>query len=625
MGHGQYTSLWLPYSVASVWTYVNQFKEIQDNFEVQECIFMREEFEDVLARLDNPELCLFSHYLWNDNYNLELAKRIKNKWPECIIIFGGPQVDEIGFNFKMANPFVDSIVINEGEVSLHHLLNDYLKDDLRPIYQIVKRVDPAGLPSPFVDGDILQKVVDDNPGIKWATCLETNRGCPFKCSFCDWGSLTQSKIKQFDLTKVYREWDWIVNNGIEYVHIADANFGVFYDRDKEIVDYIVKKKKETDYPHNVSATWYKNSAAKMIGLAKILEEVNLNKGFTLSVQSMNEETLESIERKNMEMSKLADMYAECDKQDVAYYTEFILGLPFETRQTWREGLCAAIEAGCHFFIDVHPLEVLKNSRFAKQVTEFNYEVFKFTVVMPNQISRIPEMHNYVIASEFMSRQDYIDSWMWAWNVLHFHHYAWTQGIAKFARNHLGISYLDFYEDLLENCIKKDEFLNMLYEQQEHQLKDFFWNTESDVVFDNDNVIVVLNQIEWHKNRERVLDTIQTWAREYLKDLPNDLVEEVLKFSELYLVNKERVVDISGDFSYNINEVCNEGATLIKEDVSYTFKNKLTWVDDKDFKDKLFYKNRNGFSILKVERQNNAGIRKDNKKLLETRISQPQVC
>lgn len=605
MGHGQYTSLWLPYSIASVWTYVNQFEEVSSNFKIKECIFKREEFEDVLARLDNPDVCLFSHYLWNDSYNLQLAKLIKQRFPNTIIIFGGPQVDEIGFNFTLANPFVDAIVVNEGEVSLHHLLKDYLNNELKPIYQIQKRVDPAGLPSPFVDGDILQTVVDDNPGIKWATCLETNRGCPFSCTFCDWGSLTQAKIKKFDLGKVFSEWDWIVNNGIEYVHIADANFGVFYDRDKEIVDYIVKKKKETDYPHNVSATWYKNSAEKMIGLAKILEDVNLNKGFTLSVQSMNEETLVSIERKNMEMSKLADMYAECDKQDVAYYTEFILGLPFETKQTWREGLCAAVEAGCHFFIDIHPLEVLKNSQFAKQVKEFNYEVFNFSVTMPNQISRIPENHNYVIASEFMSRQDYIDSWMWGWVMLHFHHYAWTQGLAKFARQHMDISYLDFYEDLLENCIRKDKLLNTLYEQQEQQLKDFFWNTESGVVFDNDNVIVVLNQIEWHKNREQVLNSIEKWAVNFFKDLDKDLVSEVIRFSETYLVNKDNSFDYTKNFEYNINEVCNENAKLTKEKYTYNFKHKFKWTDDKDFKDKLFYKNRNGFSIKKVERISNA--------------------
>ena len=115
--------------------------------------------------------------------------------------------------------------------------------------------------------------------------------------------------------------------------------------------------------------------------------------------------------------------------------------------------------------------------------------------------------------------------MWGWTVLHFHHYAWTQGLAKFARNHLGVSYLDFYEDLLENCIKKDKFLNMLYTQQENQLKDFFWNTESDVVFDNDNVIVVLNQIEWHKNRTDVLETIQSVNETYQLGVGEESDEE----------------------------------------------------------------------------------------------------
>ena len=59
------------------------------------------------------------------------------------------------------------------------------------------------------------------------------------------------------------------------------------------------------------------------------------------------------------------------------------------------------------------------------------------------------------------------------------------------------------------------------------------------------------------------------------------------------------------FEYNINEVCNENAKLTKEKYTYNFKHKFKWTDDKDFKDKLFYKNRNGFSIKKVERISNA--------------------
>ena len=605
MGHGQYTSLWLPYSVASIWAYVEQFDEIKNNFHVKDCIFKREEFEDVIDRMEDPDVCLFSHYLWNDNYNLELAKLIKERWPNVHIVFGGPQVDETASNFLLVNPHVDTVVINEGEVSLHTLLKDYLEDDVKPIYHVARRVQLEGLPSPFTDSKILQKIVDENPATKWATCIETNRGCPFKCTFCDCGSLTHSKITKFDLDKVYKEWDWIVNNGIEYVHIADANFGVFYERDKEIVDYIVKCKKDTDFPHNVSATWYKNAAEKMIGLAKMLEDVNLNKGFTLSVQSMNEETLDSIERKNMEMSKLADMYAQCEKQDVAYYTEFILGLPFETLQTWKKGLCAAVEAGCHHHIDIHPLEVLKNSAFAEQVKQFNYEVFTFTVVTKKQPSLIPERHNYVIASEFMTRQEYIDSWMFSWLVLHFHHYAWTQLLARFARKYKDLSYLQFYEDLFEQCISKDPFFMDLYNKQEAELKSFFWNTSSDTVFDNDNVIVVLNQIEWHNNRDKVQQIISDWARTYFSDLDDDLLQEVIHVNNLWVTNMDRHNAHEEMFDYNIPEYIVDDQELVKKPVTYTFSNKYRWPNNKDFKDKLFYKNRNGFSIQKIERVSDA--------------------
>ena len=31
--------------------------------------------------------------------------------------------------------------------------------------------------------------------------LETNRGCPFACTFCDWGSLTYAKIRKFPWIK----------------------------------------------------------------------------------------------------------------------------------------------------------------------------------------------------------------------------------------------------------------------------------------------------------------------------------------------------------------------------------------------------------------------------------------
>jgi hypothetical protein len=600
VGHGEFASLWLPYSVATVWAYVEQFEEIRSNFEVKDCIFKRELLDNVIDRLEDPAVCLFSNYIWNETYNLVLAREIKTRWPTCKIIFGGPQVDELGFNFIIRNPFVDSVIINEGEVSLHCLLVDFLEGNLKKIYQIQSRVELENLPSPFTDSDILNKIIKDNPGTKWATTIESNRGCPFACTFCDWGSLTQSKVTKFNLDKVFKELDWMVANGIEYVYFADANFGIFYERDKEIVQYIAKLKKETGYPHNVNATWYKNSAEKIIELVSILHKVGLNRGLTLSVQSMNDKTLETIERKNMEISKLSFMYKECDRQEVTYYTEFILGMPYETKETWRQGLCKAVESGCHYFLDIYPLEILKNSKMATQLDQFDLEIFKFTTIHQGQPSKIPEQHNYVVSTNSMNRQEYIDSWMWSWLILNFHHYGWTQILSKFAYKYLKKDYLDFYEEFLESCVFKNKIFFDLYYKQESELKSFFWNTNSTKVFDNDTILVISDQIEWHNNRDQVLDVINSWARKYFSQIDQLLVDELLKFSNLAVVNCNRKNAVTCEFHFNFHEYCSSDLDFKHSRIIYEFSNALQWDHINDFKDKLFYKNRSGFSLQKIK-------------------------
>ena len=52
---------------------------------------------------------------------------------------------------------------------------------------------------------MFEKIIADNPGVLWNGTLETNRGCPFACTFCDWGGLTYSKLKKFPEEKVLQE------------------------------------------------------------------------------------------------------------------------------------------------------------------------------------------------------------------------------------------------------------------------------------------------------------------------------------------------------------------------------------------------------------------------------------
>ena len=81
--------------------------------------------------------------------------------------------------------------------------------------------------------------------------IQTNRGCPFTCTFCVDGADTVNRVNQFGLDRVSSELNYIgehVTNNIHSLHISDLNFGM-YPRDLEICDGIVGIQKKYDYPH----------------------------------------------------------------------------------------------------------------------------------------------------------------------------------------------------------------------------------------------------------------------------------------------------------------------------------------------------------------------------------------
>lgn len=598
-GLGKYISQWLPYSIATVWAYAEQNLEIKNNYDVKEVIFKREPIEDIVARLDNPSICMFSNYIWNENYNQLVAGAIKIKFPDCVIAFGGPQVNEDGNTFFENNWFVDTVVINEGEVSTETMLLDLLhKGSVNKIYNKPPRVKLAGKPSPYLDTQLLDKIIKDNPGTKWATTLETNRGCPFSCSFCDWGSLTQSKITRFDLDRVLAEIDWIAEHGIDYIYIADANFGVFYERDKAVIERMIYNKERVGNPQNVNITWYKNSSDQVFELAQMLNDAGLNRGLTLSVQSMNPATLENIKRVNMESQDLGKMYTMCNEQNIEFYTEFILGLPYETKASWRKGICDAVELGCHSALEIFPTEILRNSDLAKQIEEHRMEIFKFETVEPRQLTAIPERHNFVVSTKYMSRDDLLDSWMWGWLIINFHAYGWTQIITRFANKYLGISMLDLYEDFFENCVKQDEFLWNLYETQRQELETFFFHDASAAnIMQNDDVVVYKHQMEWQYNRDRVQKKINTWARNLLGNrVAEDIIDSIITTSDVFTVNYKNNKKIKYAIPYNIPEyVLKSNIPLVNGTHEFVADNLTDWDDLEDFKAKLALRHRYGFS------------------------------
>lgn len=454
------TNYWLPYSVGCIWSYCQQFQDIKDNYVLKDIIFKRESHKAVLDRLDNPKIAAFSCYQWNRNYSLHLAEAIKKAYPDCIVVFGGPEVT-IEFS---AHVYIDVIIFAEGEHSMLDVLRRATSGDAIPKIYNKQRVETDNLPSPYTSG-VFDTIIKDNPKVKWATTLETNRGCPFSCTFCDWGGLTYSKVKRLPLDRVKEDLAWIAVNPISYIFCADANFGIFKERDLEIAK-LVKATGDANPGLDVfNATFNKNNNEWSFEILNLLGD--LNKGFTVSVQSLHQPTLEAIKRDNLGINELENIFKLSNEYNVNAYTELIIGLPHETKESFINGLTELLELGQHNQIEVWFTDLLVNSELATGMSKFNYGIktvqTRNYLALLNQTddTEFDEYIELVCATNTMSTQDMIDSYLYAWMIVNVHLQGYSQLVSKYCRYKYNVSFKDFYNQLLE-LIKADAEIGKIY-------------------------------------------------------------------------------------------------------------------------------------------------------------------
>jgi radical SAM superfamily enzyme YgiQ (UPF0313 family) len=474
---------WLPYSAGCIWSYVSQFKEITNNFNLCEIIFRREPPDQVIARIKNPAVCGFSCYVWNEKYCLTLAEKIKQKWPDCIIVFGGAQAG----GSMIKHSFIDTIVIAEGEENFYEILKTIAEGNRPETFYQKKRLQILDIPSPYTTG-LFDKMIADHPTAVWSMTLETNRGCPYACTFCDWGGITYSKVKKFDLSRIQADLDWCANNPISYITCSDANFGIFKERDVEIAKLIVKacNRGRVD---SVNLQYAKNSTECVFDIATIIGKYS--RGITVSVQSMFDDTLDAVKRKNLDITNIRKLLELSEKHNVPTYTEVILGLPLETLDTWKEGFSKILEMGQHHSIDMWFAQLLENSEMNSFASRQKFGIKSINAKdymplhNPGDWREIDEEIMLINATNTMTTDQMVEAYMYGWMILHFHITGYTQIYAKYCRHRHNISYRDFYDQLFLILQNSDTFFFDHYTKLKNIVKHYLYTGEL-VQFDNFN-------------------------------------------------------------------------------------------------------------------------------------------
>lgn len=458
-------TVYLPLVSGLLRAFAETFSMITDNYEFMPFMFRRGSVETLLDQYQSPAVAAFTLSMWNEQLNLQLASEVKRRFPDCLIVFGGPQVPHRPQDYFKKYPFVDVAVRGEGEDSFAEILirytetNDFsaipgiswrhpetdecvYNEELRPIR---KNLDE--FPSPYLEG-LYDNLFTTHDDLRFQAILETNRGCPFPCTFCFWGQGgLNTRMRFHSVERVAQEFEWCAKHEIEYIFNADANFGM-YKQDFEIAQRMVEIKSQYGYPDKFRSCFGKNTDDKIFEVATLLHTQGLEKGITLARQSNTADVLVNIKRKNIKLETYRSLQARFDAIDIPVYTEMILGLPGETYESWVEGIEDILESALRNQLFIYMCQVYPNTELADPDYRERFGLVTQQIPLHEVHASIrteegiEEYEHIIVETNMMPADDWERAVIFSWVTMLFHSMKLGFFLLSYLADRVGMRFTD---------------------------------------------------------------------------------------------------------------------------------------------------------------------------------------
>lgn len=358
--------IWLPTLWASAKTYYEKFGENKDQWYWSPCeldIYDEQHIDTIKQLLLNvrPDVFAVSLYVWNYQISHTVAEWVKQTFPNCLIITGGPhQYFKHDVNWFKKHWYIDASLPGEsyGELCFQEILDNY-KDGTVDWNQVTDIRYPQGKSrmissSPKHTTRAGKKLFDYNwsawaeqqaeiqqfidyqqqhfPASLVLGIIETTRGCPYGCTYCDWGGGINTAVIKKDVSTVKRDIDALKTFYLDFLYIADANFGMFDNRDVEIIRYLTKRSLWSKQKFKIGYGGFAKTENKLGNIKQIMEldfanNLSHNKEIKISLQTLDPTVLKNIDRKNIGLDKQLTVLAPLAKnKKLPIYAEIILGL-----------------------------------------------------------------------------------------------------------------------------------------------------------------------------------------------------------------------------------------------------------------------------------------------------------
>ena len=403
--------------------YLTRFNDNKDRHNIQTMEFTINQRLDYIADeifREQPDVILFSCYIWNVEMLKQLSPLLKKIMPDAAIGFGGPEVSYESETFLRENPSVDFVMRGEGELVFTDYL-DYLDTGVPASLHEIKSMtfrdgdniistpqqeplDLALLPFPYEDdfSDVQNQII----------YYESSRGCPYSCGYCL--SSIEKGVRFVPLEKVLPDLQKFLDHNVKQVKFIDRTFNCKKSHAMGIWRYL--------HEHDNGVTnFHFEITADLIDQDTINFLKTVRKGlfqFEIGVQSTNPQTIAAINR-NVDFEKLSGIVKQIKQGgNIHQHLDLIAGLPYEDYASFGRS-----------FDDVYALKpeqlqlgflkVLKGSMIYHRQHEFDivyhdtapYEILtthKLSYADTLRLKYIEEMvETYYNSGKFLNTLDYL--------------------------------------------------------------------------------------------------------------------------------------------------------------------------------------------------------------------------
>ena len=416
--------------------------------------------EDLLSAIeqDVPDVLMLTNYVWNENLTRHFAALARDANPEMLIVLGGPNIPlepERRVEFLEGVPGADVYALGEGDVLATEIVERWIEagfdrermfaegppsclfrapdGSIRANEEKPRQRDLNEIPSPWLTG-----VMDGFFDGKMIPLIETNRGCPFQCTFCVQGTPYYNAIRHFDEDRVKAEMTYIADRvaaecpGMGALTIADPNYGM-YKRDVDIAKHLGTLRKERNWPSLIDASSGKNAPQRII---ETIEQASGALTLLHAVQSMDEDVLRNINRSNIRTEAYEDISVHLRSRGLRSVSQTILGLPGETLETHKTALRGLIDSGIDSLQNFQLL-LLNGSTMESSETREKFGFKTMYRLSPRGFGAYGEglafdTEEIVVETNTLSLDDYLDARLLHLACIVFWNQDWLEDVIAFA-------------------------------------------------------------------------------------------------------------------------------------------------------------------------------------------------